>query len=343
MLVAACHILVIAGRGTEWETIGPTNNINGPRGVVYDPGACTGAFDSRYHKGLNIQGIEKHIRRYIPYQIFRLLYLLLRVVRPIELTVLFATIVPDANKAKTIQAYHGHVFASMGRAWVSEDISKALQSWLDGVIGLRLGLHDYRHLAIAIQRRYMDLREKNPNQNELALNRIRAHGKSVGDSHYGREDYLGSCSIDERDRALNLGREYHRIMGFTTGFNEELTQEAKKMRQEFSYTSCEIPLPKKRLGGQKKSNRKGEAVSHPPPVPQKRKANTLPSIATAVASKKRRVAVESTQPLRRSHRLKKPSAKAITTEIAETSSSEESSYSGGEEFDDSGHEDDDTN
>lgn len=38
MLVAACHILVIAGRGTEWETIGPTNNENGPKGVVYDPG-----------------------------------------------------------------------------------------------------------------------------------------------------------------------------------------------------------------------------------------------------------------------------------------------------------------
>lgn len=275
MLIAACHILVIAGRGTEWETISPTNNENGRKGVVYDPGANTGAFDAGYHKGLTIQGVNKHNRRYMPYEIFRLLYLLLRVVRSVELMVLFATIIPDSDKPSTIEAYNKHIFASFGKAWVSTDISRALQDWFQDVINVRLGLHDYRHMAIAIQRKYMDLSEKQPSSMEITLNELRGHKKVVADSHYARETHLGTCSPEERGRALAVAKEYHRVMGFATGSEDELTPEAKKLRKQFSYQPPVISAPMKKLGHKPKGWKKKPEVappSLPPATPKKGKS-----------------------------------------------------------------------
>lgn len=114
-LVPACHTLVVAGRGTEWLHVRPTNGIRGRRGVMFDSEALTGAFDTEYHKGLALTGTNKHNRRYMPYEVFRILYLLLRVVRPIELIILFGTIVTDMTKVKTIQSYNNHIFASLGK------------------------------------------------------------------------------------------------------------------------------------------------------------------------------------------------------------------------------------
>jgi hypothetical protein len=261
MLVAACHVLVIAGRGTEWETISPTNNEDGRKGVVYDPGANTGAFDAEYHKGLNVQGVNKHLRRYMPYEIFRLLYLLLRVVRSIELMVLFATIIPDTDKPATLEAYNKHIFASFGKAWVSPDISRALQDWFKDIISIPLGIHDYRHMAIAIQRKYMNVKEKQPSRMEITLNKLRGHKKVVGDSHYAREVYLGTCSED-RDLALEVAREYHRVMGFSTGSDDELMPEAKKLRENFSYKPPVISAPMKKL-----ANKGKQKSAAPPPLP----------------------------------------------------------------------------
>lgn len=243
MLVPACHILCIAGRGTEWVTISPTNNSDGPKGVVYDPGAKTGAFNAAYHKGLNIQGVLKHNRRYIPYEIFRLLYLLLRVVRPTELIVLFNTIIPAARKPDTFKAYHNHVFALLGKAWRSTDITRSLKGWFKNVVDIPMGLHDYRHLVIAIQRKYMRFRIQAPSPLEEKTNGLRGHKKVVGDSHYARATFLGSCSMEDRDLALEAGTEYHRVMGFATGFEDQLPLEAMKIREDFSYEKLTIHVP----------------------------------------------------------------------------------------------------
>ncbi|KJA23350.1 hypothetical protein HYPSUDRAFT_201379 [Hypholoma sublateritium FD-334 SS-4] len=242
MLVAACHVLCIAGRGTEWVTISPTNNADGAKGVVYDPEAQTGAFNAAYHKGLSIQGVLKYNRRYIPYEIFRLLYLLLRVVRPLELTVLFLTAIPESHKPATLKAYHNHVFAAMGRTFKSDDITQCLREWFADITEVPMGLHHYRHLAIAVQRKYMKFRNPAPSAVEEKTNTLRGHQKTVGDAHYARPTFLGSCSIEDRDLALEAGREYHKVMGFTTGFSEALSPQAIKEREVFSYEQLDIPM-----------------------------------------------------------------------------------------------------
>ncbi|KAF8868271.1 hypothetical protein CPB84DRAFT_1756584 [Gymnopilus junonius] len=111
------------------------------------------------------------------------------------------------------------------------------------------------------QSRYMDLGEKKPSDMELMLNNLCGHQKKVGNAHYAHEAHLGSCPPEERERALALGREYHRVMGFVTGFNDELTPDAKKLCKEFSYELPAIRVPV-RLGKQKAA----ESVV-PPPLP----------------------------------------------------------------------------
>ncbi|KAF9479645.1 hypothetical protein BDN70DRAFT_932365 [Pholiota conissans] len=303
-LVALCHITVIAGRGTEWLTISPTNNKNGPKGVVYDPGAQTAAFNAAYHKGLNIQGVNKHNRRYMPYEIFRLLYLLIRVVRPTELLVLMRTVIPEQEKSVTIQAYQTHIFASLGRAWTSSDISRALQIFFKNVLNLSIGLHDYRHMVIAIQRKHMKLKAISPSPMEEGLSQLRGHQKVVGDSHYAREIHLGSCDPDHREVALSLARQYHRIMGFATGFDDELPEESQKQRAEFCYqppsaSNAIHPIVKK-IKGKKRQSASVEDLpaSDPPPTPHK--------VTVQAKVQAKAIAPEG---IRRSQREKKPTQK----------------------------------
>lgn len=77
--------------------------------------------------------------------------------------------------------------------------------------------------------KYMDVKAKQPSRIEITLNKLCGHEKVVGNSHYACEVYLGTCSPDKRDLALEFAREYHRVMGFSTGSDDELMPEVMKL------------------------------------------------------------------------------------------------------------------
>lgn len=103
-----------------------------------------------------------------------------------------------------------------------------------------MGLHDYRHFAIAIQKKFMDLSPKPPSDIDQALARLRGHVKGVEVGHYARLKNLGSCSSDGRDHALNLAWQYHKVMGFATGYKGEPPADSKILREEFSYQPPDV-------------------------------------------------------------------------------------------------------
>jgi hypothetical protein len=123
-------------------------------------------------------------------------------------------------------------------------------------------------MAIAIQRKYMDVKERQPSRMEITLNKLRGHIKGVGDSHYAREVFLGTCSPEDRELSLEVAREYHRVMGFSTGSDDELTPEAKKLRENFSYKPPVISAPMKKLAN--KGKQKPVALPPLPPVTPKK-------------------------------------------------------------------------
>ena len=227
------HNTTISGRGTEAESLRPANNDIGRRNVIFDPEAGTGAYDADYHKGQERTGTHKHILRHIPYEVFRILYVLVRIVRPIEFFFICRAFVPFDARAKVHDAYANHVFATFGAAWNTTTMTKSLEAFFQDVAGFPMGLRQNRHFSIALQRRYLDYGAAKsgsaPTPEQLALertlNRLRGHEKEVGDANYAREGEYGSSSVDERQRSRFLSELWHKALGFPTSYSEVMARE----------------------------------------------------------------------------------------------------------------------
>jgi len=226
-----------SGRGSEFEKARPINiGTQSRRNVVYDQEAHTGAIDSDYHKGFSITGLAKHNRRYMPYSVFRLLYVLVRIVRPIELA-LMLHINPNASphiREGYAEAYTTRLFVSLGQYWTPHTMTASLVKWFQENLNLpNFGLHDIRHLAIALQAKFVDLNMP-VNDIEKMNNQLVGHSTEVANAHYSRETYLGSCPRIERQTSLYLARQYHKKLGFATGSNEQDPPALFALRKNFN-------------------------------------------------------------------------------------------------------------
>ena len=260
------HNTTISGRGTEAESLRPTNNDIGRRNVIFDPEAGTGAYDADYHKGQARTGSHKHILRHMPYEVFRILYILIRIVRPIEFFFVCRAFFPPDARARVHDAYANHVFASFGSAWKSTTMTSALGAFFQDVAGFPMGLRTHRHFSVALQRRYLDYGAAKsgsaPTPEQLALertlNRLRGHEKEVGDTNYAREGDYGSSSVDERQHSRLLSGLWHKALGFPTSHweamdrgvvtnieikNVKYTGALKKLKTPKDSTSSPSPHP----------------------------------------------------------------------------------------------------
>jgi hypothetical protein len=227
------HNTTISGRGTEAESLRPANNNIGRRNVIFDPEAGTGAYDADYHKGQERTGIHKHILRHMPYEVFRILYILVRIVRPIEFFFVCRAFVPFDGRARVRNAYANHIFASFGAAWNTTTMSSSLEAFFKDVAGFPMGLRQNRHFSVALQRRYIDYGAAKsgsaPTPEQLALgrtlNHLRGHEKEVGDANYAREGKYGSSSVDERQNSRFLSELWHKALGFPTSYSEVMARE----------------------------------------------------------------------------------------------------------------------
>jgi hypothetical protein len=248
------HNTTISGRGTEAETLRPANNDIGRRNVIFDPEAGTGAYDADYHKGQERTGIHKHILRHIPYEVFRILYILVRIVRPIEFFFVCKAFVPLDARARVHDAYANHIFTSFGAAWNTTIMTSSLEAFFKDVAGFPMGLRQNRHFSVALQRRYLDYGAAKsgsaPTPEQLALertlNRLRGHEKEVGDANYAREGNYGSSSVDERRSSRFLSELWHKALGFPTSYSEVMARKPevvevvthRVVRNKVKYTSA---------------------------------------------------------------------------------------------------------
>jgi hypothetical protein len=146
----------LAGRASEevliqWtnEEFGACGNIRISHGTV--------AIDTSYHKGALFTGMHKNIVRLLPYRLARILYILLRVVRPVELmpTLRFCVPVGAENAKAAVKLYRTRVFVSWGKAWTSALLSRILKAWFKKGLNIPMGIRMYRHFATCLQRRYI--------------------------------------------------------------------------------------------------------------------------------------------------------------------------------------------
>ena len=267
------HNTTVSGRGTEAESLRPANNDIGRRNVIFDPEAGTGAYDADYHKGQARTGSHKHILRHMPYEVFRILYILVRIVRPIEFFFICRAFVPVDGRAKVHDAYANHVFATFGSTWKSRTMSSSLETFFQDVAGFPMGLRENRHFSIALQRRYLDYgvakSGSTPTPEQVALertlNRLRGHEKEVGDGNYARQGDYGSSSVDERQRSRVLSSLWHKTLGFPSSYSEVIAR-AKEVVEAVTHrvVKARYPGALKKL---KKTGRKTRSSPRPHPAP----------------------------------------------------------------------------
>lgn len=210
------------GRMTEQALQTPINTLNGSRNVIFENGEGTGAFRTGYHKGSFTTGQHKEILRLLPYRVFRLLYVLTRIVRPIELTALFNLLIPPDNRQATVEAYRERIWASYGRAWSPPLLSENLQRFMQRGMGVKMSARPYRHFAIAVQRHYSATnygRYETDSKAQLfamAADLMAGHTSEVAEMHYARTDNNVLNSSTLKAAYIRVCKDWHTFLGFST-------------------------------------------------------------------------------------------------------------------------------
>lgn len=218
-----CHITQGPGVGrmTEEALQTPINTLNSSRNFVFENGEQTGGFRSGYHKGSFTTGQHKEILRLLPYRVFRLLFVLIRIVRPIELTVLLDLLIAPENRQDAVDAYRERIWASYGQSWTPFRLSENLQRFIQRGVGVKMGARPYRHFAIAVQRHYPSTNygryETNPEKsiNAHAADLMAGHIPIVAEMHYARKEGVLTNEVLKM-AYIRVCKDWHTFLGFST-------------------------------------------------------------------------------------------------------------------------------
>ncbi|KAA1477841.1 hypothetical protein DENSPDRAFT_845048, partial [Dentipellis sp. KUC8613] len=92
----------------------------------------------------------------MPYEVSDIAYILLKIVRPLEIFPIlqFMTKSGAEETQRVISLYKTSLYVASGKPLSSSKLSQILGRWFENGLGFEMGLHYYRHFAIALQRRY---------------------------------------------------------------------------------------------------------------------------------------------------------------------------------------------
>lgn len=219
------------GRGVEEGLYHLQNTKYTRRHLFYENSLRTGGLNSNYHKGAIHSGAYKNIFRLLPYQLFRILWVLIQIIRPLELTLLIEYVIPAEKRTQVTHWYSERVFASGGNQWTSLRLSTRLAKWFKfGKLGVEMSIRPYRHFSVAIQRKYLNYGEEKekPKPSDLseAANLIFGHKKVTADFNYAVEKGGGSALADMKAAFLKVGINAHALMELPTS-----GPEAKDIKQ----------------------------------------------------------------------------------------------------------------
>nr|GAT49173.1 predicted protein [Mycena chlorophos] len=140
----------LPGRGTEDHALNLSD-------ILYNPDEQAIGIAPQVRKTEDSKSIFRQLSRLVS----RLLFIMLRIIRPVELlAVVGCKIVPDTAQSQVMEMYQTKVWVVGGREMTSKMFSKDLAAWsrqgpnlpgLDFDMGLKL----YRHFAVALDRKLL--------------------------------------------------------------------------------------------------------------------------------------------------------------------------------------------
>lgn len=186
---AIAHITQGApGRTTEEDKMQISNTLATRRHLIVPPNLDTLAVWSNYWKGAKVSGRFKEILRVFPRVVARFIFILVRVVRPVEILFLVKHLVLESERSKMTTAYGSSLWAGLGASMSATTMRASLARFFslpgkDGnsVFSFRLNVQLYRRLTTAIQRRHLPGSPK-------YTKHIAQSQTSIGDMQAGRTE-----------------------------------------------------------------------------------------------------------------------------------------------------------
>lgn len=176
------------------------------------------ALTTTYHKGALVTGMHKYIVRLLPYRLSRIIYILLRIVRPAELNPIlkFYTVTGEEHAVKVANLYQTRIFVSWGKVWTPARMSTSLKNWFNNGLEIPMGVRMYRHLATAFQRRYIQyIQHIQPEDIQAVADAQAGRTESISHAHYAVEKKPREPS--KRIREFELVSAYwHEMLGIDT-------------------------------------------------------------------------------------------------------------------------------
>lgn len=183
-------------RGTELRSIRHQNTVAGDeRNIFIDEGML--AYVTRYHKGWAMHGKPKVIHRYVPREVADVLIWYLWLVKPFR----------DAMQRFVGRTLPPGAFlwtTDGGEPWGNAHMARALSTAFEAGVGCKMGVLQYRHIAIAISRRHTDRAfDENDDEPDDAADLQAGHTSRIADMLYAR-------SVMEMQGAVPTARQAYR-------------------------------------------------------------------------------------------------------------------------------------
>jgi hypothetical protein len=154
------------GRISEESKMQLTNTEVGRRHLIILSFLNTIGIWSNYSKTTKVSGAFKEVLRVYPYRISRLLFILIRLIRPIEV-LYHIQCRPQALEIESelvVTAYKSRLWTSFGTAFTPDDMRSYLPALLmsedednQTPFPFRFGVRTYREFAAAVQRRHIQI------------------------------------------------------------------------------------------------------------------------------------------------------------------------------------------
>lgn len=196
------HLLSLPARGTEEVVWQHSNSVSRPRNLFLSPHLKTLVTQSNYSKTTAITGVFKYIIRPIPFKLARIIGILLRIIRPIEMMAVMSDFASDG--AETIyNNYSTYMFVSFGKLWDSDRLSAAIKEWFTDNLNVPFGLNLHRHFAQALQRKFHS--HQTTDVHGDAANQGFGHSAEVADFNYARQPGDLMVGVSERQKYEVVG------------------------------------------------------------------------------------------------------------------------------------------
>ena len=206
-------------RGPELLSLRHTNNRNGEhRNVFIENGVVSTV--TRYHKGYNITNSFKIIHRFLPREVGEMLIYYIWLVIPFRNQLNQLGLNPKVRPSPYIWAHK----SNPRRFWDTSRLSKVLTDVFQPFIGTKMGVGDYRHIAIAIAREHLpNCGFKRDFELEDSYTDLQAgHNSATAGSLYARQMQDGQGHVDIMKRKYKqASRDWHAFLGLLASSQRE--------------------------------------------------------------------------------------------------------------------------